>query len=386
MKKFLPYLILGLLFLLCLFFFVLPNQLDKRINRVLDGSLYQPSQEALALHRKLLVVDLHCDALLWNRNLLERNVRGHVDIPRLLEGNVALQAFTVVTKVPLGMNIDRTVDKWDVITLLGMVQRQPVTTWGSLTQRALHQAKKLHEFAERSDGKFVLIKTATDLQGYLARRQNDHHITAGFLGIEGAHALDGKLANVDVLFDAGFRMMAPTHFFDTGLGGSAHGMNKGGLTEMGKEMIERMEAKGMLVDLAHASAQVIDDVLAIATRPVVVSHTGVRGTCNNNRNLADDQIARIAQTGGVIGIGFWDTAVCGTDARSIAKAIRYAANVADVEHIGLGSDFDGAVATPFDAAGMIKLTEALLAEGFNETELAMIMGGNVLRVLQKILP
>jgi microsomal dipeptidase-like Zn-dependent dipeptidase len=147
-----------------------------------------------------------------------------------------------------------------------------------------------------------------------------------------------------------------------------------------------MEAKGMLVDLAHASPKTIDDVLAIASKPVVVSHTGVRSTCDNNRNLSDDQITRIAQTGGVIGIGFWDTAVCGTEASAIAKAIRHAVNVAGVEHVALGSDFDGAVTTPFDAAGLVALTEALFEEGFTEAEMVLIMGGNVLRTLQQTLP
>jgi microsomal dipeptidase-like Zn-dependent dipeptidase len=147
-----------------------------------------------------------------------------------------------------------------------------------------------------------------------------------------------------------------------------------------------MEEKMMIVDLAHASSRAIDDVLAIATRPLVVSHTGVKGTCNNTRNLSDEQVKRIAQTGGVIGIGFWETAVCGVDARAIAHAIRYAVNLAGVEHIGLGSDFDGAVRTPFDAANIIQLTDALLAEGFSENEIAMIMGGNVLRLLQERLP
>src|SRR5205823_1747437 len=183
-------------------------------------------------------------------------------------------------------------------------------------------------------------------------------------------ALDGDLANLDALFDAGFRMMSPTHFFDNEVGGSAHGLNKGGLTEMGREMIRRMEAKHMIVDLAHASPKVIDDVLAMATKPVVVSHSGVKGTCDNTRNLNDTQMARIAQTGGVIGIGYWETAVCGRDVRAIARAIRYAVNLVGIEHVGLGSDFDGAIGAIFDTTGLSTLTEALLADGFSEGEIA----------------
>ena len=371
-----------------LVFFVLPAQLEKRLNKSLNPPPYRSSERAEELHKKLLVCDLHADSLLWDRDLMQRGSRGHVDIPRLIEGNVALQAFTVVTKTPYvwKMNIERNDDSSDNITLLAIAQRWPVATWSSLTQRALYQARKLDDLEARSAGKFVIIKTSADLSSYLERRTREPGITAGFLGIEGAHALDGKLENVDALFDAGFRMMAPTHFFDNDLGGSAHGVEKGGLTEKGREMVRRMEAMKMTVDLAHASAKTIDDVLAIATRPVVVSHTGVRGTCDNQRNLSDEQLKAIARTGGVIGIGYWDTAVCGTDAKAIASAIRYTANLVGVEHVGLGSDYDGAVVEPFDTTGLVEITDALLAEGFSDDEIRMIMGGNAIGLFARNLP
>ena len=387
-KKILFALLVIVLLLAGAFFFIVPAQLEKRLNATLNPPPYMASERAVELHKKLLVTDLHADSLLWARNLLDRGTRGHVDIPRLIEGNVALQAFTVVTKTPYvwKMNIERNDDKTDNIKILAIAERWPTSTWNSLTERALYQARKLQNAAAQSGGKFTVIKTSADLSSYLDRRINDHQITAGMLGIEGAHALDGKLDNIDVLFDAGFRMMAPTHFFDNDIGGSAHGVEKGGLTEKGKEMIRRMEAKHMIVDVAHASAQTIDDVLAIATRPVVVSHTGVRGTCDNQRNLSDDQLKRIAQTGGVIGIGFWETAVCGKDASAIAKAIRYTANLVGVDHVGLGSDFDGAVTTPFDTTGLVQITDALIAEGFTDEEIGKIMGRNTLRLLLQNLP
>ena len=387
-KKILIALAVILLLLLGAFFFVVPAQLEKRLNVTLNAPPYMASERALELHKNLLVADLHADSLLWDRNLLDHGTRGHVDIPRLIEGNVALQAFTVVTKTPYvwKMNIERNDDKTDNIKILAIAQRWPTSTWNSLTQRALYQARKLQDAAARSGGKFTVIKTSAELSSYLDRRIGERQITAGVLGIEGAHALDGDLANIDVLFDAGFRMMSPTHFFDNDIGGSAHGVEKGGLTEKGKEMIRRMEAKHMIVDVAHASAQTIDDVLAIATRPVVVSHTGVKGTCDNQRNLSDDQLKRIAQTGGVIGIGYWETAVCGKDATAIAKAIRYTANLVGVDHVGLGSDFDGAVITPFDTSGLVQITDALIAEGFTDEEIGKIMGRNTLRLLIQSLP
>ena len=159
-------------------------------------------------------------------------------------------------------------------------------------------------------------------------------MTAGLLAIEGAHALDDDPANVDVAFDAGYRMISPSHFFDNAFGGSAHGIVKGGLTAAGREMIERMEARGMVLDVAHASSATIDDVLAFARRPVIASHTGVRGTADNARNLSDEHLRGIAATGGLVGIGFWETACGGDDVASIARSIRYAVDVAGAAHVG----------------------------------------------------
>lgn len=387
-KKILITLAVILLLLLGAVFFILPEQLEKRLNVSLNPPPYLASERAVELHKKLLVADLHADSLLWDRDLLDRANRGHVDVPRLIEGNVALQSFTVVTKTPYvwKMNIERNDDTSDNITILATIQRWPTATWSSLTERALYQAKKLQDTAARSSRKFTLIRTSAELSSYLDRRMTEPDITAGFLGIEGAQALDGNLDNIDVLFDAGFRMMSPSHFFDTDMGGSAHGVDKGGLTDKGKEMIRRMEAKRMIVDVAHASAKTIDDVLAMATRPVFVSHSGVRGTCDNQRNLSDEQLRGIARTGGVIGIGYWDTAVCGTDAKAIAMAIRYTANLVGADHVALGSDFDGAVVTPFDTTGLVQITDALLAEGFTDEEIGKIMGRNVLTLLIQNLP
>lgn len=387
-KKILIVLAVIVLLLIGAFFFVVPAQLEKRMNAAINPPPYTASERAAELHKKLLVSDMHADSLLWARDLLDRSARGHVDIPRLIEGNVALQAFTIVTKTPYfwKMNIERNDDKTDNITILALAERWPTSTWNSLTQRALYQSRKLEDTAARSGGKFTVIKTSAELSSYLDRRATNPQITAGFLGIEGAHALDGNLDNIDVLFDAGVRMMAPTHFFDNDIGGSAHGIDKGGLTDKGREMIRRMEAKHMIVDVAHASAATIDDVLAMATRPVVVSHTGVRGTCDNQRNLSDDQLRGIARTGGVVGIGYWDTASCGRDAAAIAKAIRYAANLIGADHIGLGSDFDGAVLEPFDTTGLVQITDALIGEGFSDEAIGKIMGGNVLRLLIQNLP
>jgi len=389
MKKILRIIILVIAILIIgflVFFFGFAASFTEQIlNPIILHPPYTVSGKAGELHESLFVADMHADSLLWRRDLNEDSPIAHVDLPKLLRGNVALQAFTVVTKTPRGLNIERNTPDTDNIFFLALAQRQPVENLFGLTKRALWQARMLHEYAAKSGGKLIVIRSKKDLSAFVERRKTEK-IVGGLLGIEGAHALDGRLENVDVLFDAGFRMMSPSHFFDNDIGGSAHGVEKYGLTELGKNVIRRMESKGMLVDLAHASSNTIDDVLAIATRPVVVSHTGVKGTCDNQRNLSDDQLKQIAATGGVVGIGFWDTAVCGRDAAAIAKAIRYSVDLIGVDHVALGSDFDGSITAPFDASAEALVTEALLDQNFTDEEIGKIMGGNVLRVLSDNLP
>ncbi|MGJ0580171.1 dipeptidase [Xenorhabdus bovienii] len=368
-----------------IFFFVLPRLIETRMNRVI-GVTDVATQTAVDLHKRLQIADLHADTLLWGRDLLDRSTRGQVDIPRLIDGNVAVQVFAVVSKSPRGLNIEKNSAETDNVTLLALAQRWPWRTLFSLKERALYQAARLHEAAARSNGKLVVIKSRADLKAFLERRRSDPKIVGALLASEGAQVLEGDLANVDVLFEAGYRMMAPTHFFDTELGGSAHGIEKGGLTAAGADMVRRMEARSMIIDLAHASTKTIDDILAIATRPVVVSHTGVKGTCDNIRNLSDDQLRRIAAKGGLIGIGFWDKAVCDPTPTGIAKAQIYAANIAGDDHVALGSDFDGAVEMPFDATGLVSVTDALLKNGAQPERIAKLMGENQIRFLLENLP
>jgi len=367
-------------------FAVLPGIVESRMNRIGAGAPIAVSDAARALHANSFVADLHADTLLWDRDLLARGSRGHVDVPRLIEGNVALQAFTVVTKTPKNMNYDNNTGDTDNVTLLAVMQRWPRATWSSLLDRALYQSGRLHDAVNRSGGRLRLIESQKDLTEFVEQRKTDPQTVGCFLGIEGLHCLEGKVENVDVLFDAGFRMMGPVHFFDNAVGGSAHGVEKGGLTEFGHQVVRRMEERRILIDLAHASPKLIDDVLNVATRPVISSHTGVKGTCDRGRNLSDEHVRKIAETGGLVGIGYWDEAVCGHDVASIVAAIRHAAGVAGTDHVALGSDFDGAVTTPFDTTGVVAITEGLLAAGFPEEDIAKIVGGNVQRLLMQVLP
>ena len=227
-----------------------------------------------------------------------------------------------------------------------------------------------------------MIRTASDVDGLLADRHKGATVVGGLLSIEGLHNLEGRFENLDVLYAAGFRIAGLTHFFDNEVAGSMHGVAKGGLTGLGRQVVQRMEALGMIVDLAHASHATVADVLAMAKRPVVSSHAGVQATCKVNRNLTDDEVRGIAKTGGVVGIGFWDGAICSTRPEAAAKAIAYVRDLVGIDHVGLGSDFDGSTTTGFDASQIVAVTQALLDAGFSEDDIRKVMGGNVLRVIR----
>lgn len=367
-------------------FFLAPKYIDRSHNFIYPQSEHLRNFVPPDLHADLFVADFHADTLLWNRDLNKKSHYGHIDIPRLIEGNVALQGFSIVTKTPRKMQPDHNMGDSDNITLLAIAERWPIETWGSLSERAIFQADQLYRAAEKSGGKFRIIRDRADLSNYIEAHKSNHEMTAGFLTLEGSQALEGDLAKIDSLFGAGVRVIAPTHFFDTEYAGSAHGLTHNGLSAEGLKWLTTVESRRMIVDLAHASEQTISDVLAHAQRPVVVSHTGVRGICNSNRNLSDEHMQKIAEGGGLIGIGFFADATCGTSLEEVGRSIAYAAKIAGIDHVTLGSDFDGYVATPIDASQMGALTLQLQNMGFNEKSIRRIMGENLRDFLLKYLP
>ena len=364
------------------FFGFLPGYVEGSMNAVDGQPLIKVSDEAKALHKTLNIVDLHSDTLMWNRDLGDRADRGHMDLPRLQEGNVALQLFSSVTKTPKGQNYDGNGADTDNITLLTFAQLQPVKTWRSLVERSLYHASKRDNAVSGSDGKLQAVNKAQELDALLAARQKDRSTVGAMLTIEGLHNLEGKAENLDRLYDAGFRMAGFTHFFDNELGGSMHGLKKGGLTPFGREILRRMEAKGMIVDIAHLSHAGVAEVLAMAKRPVVSSHGGVQATCKVNRNLTDDEVRGVAKTGGIIGIGYWEGAICSTDPRAAAKAMKHVRDLVGIQHVALGSDYDGATTVRFDTSQLAQVTQALMDEGFTPDEIRAVMGENALRVIR----
>lgn len=361
-------------------------RLESWVNVVTPERLPEVGPRAEALHGTSFVADLHADSLLFGRDLLERSTMGHVDLPRLQEGGVALQIFSLPTIVPYGLNIESNEgDGLDMLTLAGVVQLSPTALLGPMG-RALHAADRLADFAAASDGEFFVIRTRADLAALQNARAAGADVTGAMLSIEGAHAMESEPENLVRLFDAGYRMIGLTHFFDNDYAGSAHGLERGGLSPLGRATIQEMERLGITLDLAHLAPVAVEEALDLSTRPTVFSHGGVRGTCDNQRNLSDEHVRRIAEGGGVVGIGYWEWAVCGTGMQDVARALAYVVRLVGADHAGLGSDYDGGTTVGFDTSQLAALTQALLDEGLSEPEVRKVMGDNVLRVLAANLP
>ncbi len=364
----------------------LPAIVESSMNVVLPHPAYQIRPDAARLHQSLFIADLHTDSLLWKRDLLKRSATGQIDLPRLQEGNVALQVFSATTKSPSDQNYDKNTGDSDNITLLAVVQFWPISSWGSLYERARYQLQKLWAFAEKSDGQLVVIQSKSDMHSFVERRAAGENVTAGVYLIEGAHPLEGDIENLDRLFKQGLRVSGLTHFFDNELGGSLHGISGEGLTPFGRQVILRAGELGLIIDVAHASPAMVRDVLAISERSVILSHGGVKGVCDTNRNLEDSLMLEIADKGGILGVGFWEGAICDASPLGIVRSIRYAIDLMGIDHVALGSDYDGAVTTLFDTSELAILTQTMMDEGFSVQEIRSVMGENVKRFLLENLP
>ncbi|KTE21567.1 MULTISPECIES: dipeptidase [unclassified Sphingopyxis] len=364
------------------FFGLAPGMTERSLNKIDGKPLAAVSDHARALHKTLTIVDLHSDTLLWQRSLLTRAGRGHVDLPRLEDGNVALQVFSSVTKTPKGQNYDANGGDTDNITALTIAQLQPPRTWTSLLERSLWHAEKLHRAVAKADGKLIAVAAPADIDALLAARAAKARPVGAMLSIEGLQDLEGDIRNLDRLHAAGFRMAGLAHFFDNDVAGSMHGIRKYRLTPLGRKVVPRMEELGMIVDIAHCSRACVADILKIARRPVVSSHGGVQATCKVNRNLDDEQIRGVAATGGLVGIGYWDAAICDTSPASIAKAMKHVRDLVGIQYVALGSDYDGGTTVRFDTSKLVQVTQALIDAGFTDDEIRAAMGGNAIRVLR----
>ncbi|MFT6450983.1 MAG: microsomal dipeptidase-like Zn-dependent dipeptidase [Halocynthiibacter sp.] len=379
----------GLVLLLAVaaFFIFAPGIAETAQNRIIAHEPYAISPPAQDLHASLVIGDWHSDTLMWKRDPLKRADRGHVDVPRLVAGNVAVQMFTTVTKSPAGQNYDNNSAKArDQLTPLMIGQLWPIRTWFNLTERGLYMAKRLARAESEAPEALKIIRSKGDLEAVLAARSGGAALTGALLGAEGGHVLSGDLANLDRLYGAGFRMIGLTHFFDNALGGSLHGQNNQGLTEFGRAVVAGMVERGIIIDLAHTSPQMARDVIAMTDVPLVVSHTGIYGNCPAKRNFPDALMQDIVASGGLIAIGYWEDVTCDASPVGVARTIKAAIALLGADHVALGSDYDGAVEVSFDTSELAALTQALMEEGVGEADIRAVMGGNMIRFLQSALP
>ncbi len=353
------------------------NIIESFVN-TLEPAIYpKVSSDAYDLVNSVGVIDLHCDAPLFEKDLTVCRYVGHVDFPRLVEGNVQLQIHAVATQLPFGFNHTMTIERRpDVLTLVygAMLSRMALMT---PYERLLYQAKRMRAMTERSNDAFWVDNRDIQLKG----KQ-----TAVVLGFEGAQGVGDKPENIARLYAEGYRIAGLSHFHDNDYCGSHHGETGRGLSDMGHTLVEMAGRLNMIVDLAHASSQTIHDVCHYK-KPVLCSHTGITGHYDSTRNISNEDAKLIADVGGVIGIGFWLDAVGSPMVSDIVDGIEYGINVAGVESIALGSDFDGGIRATADTAEMPYLiVDEMLRRRIPTMTIELVVFRNAKRILQENLP
>ena len=320
------------------------------------------NRDPLDFHKQITVVDCHCDTLLdvmnKGRRLCNYSEEGHVDLVRLQQGGVNVQFFAAF--------IETVYKPFNALT------------------RSLELINTFYRELDMCGGMLV--------HGYNTRQirkslKNDKIVAV--LGIEGGEALNGNLAVLHALYRLGVRFLGLTWNQRNQIAdGVGEALTGGGLTKFGREVVREMNNLGMLVDLSHISEAGFWDVLAHSRDPVMVSHANCYTLQNHIRNLKDDQIKALAESGGVLGLSFFPE-FTGNSIEDFLDHIDFVAALAGTEVIALGSDFDGIEKTPDglgDARCYPGITVKLLLErGYTEKEVKGIMGGNVLRLIERVL-
>jgi membrane dipeptidase len=327
------------------------------------------SNEARALHAEFPPIDLHADTLMWSRwfgydlhtrhepPLWRAALGGHIDLPRMRDGGMGAQFFGLVS-LPTGKRargLARAVDE-EIDLLAEAIARRP--------------------------GELRLVKTASEVED--CRRDG---AIAALLGIEGAHALEGDLDRIDAFARRGVRYLGLLHFTPNEAGWPAYGPGRndnGGLTPWGLDLVGRCESAGVLVDLAHINRKGFLDACSVATRPPIVSHTGVLGAFEHWRNIDDAQLRAVADKGGIVGVIFCPKYLGGSGLEHVVRHLVHILDVLGEDTPALGSDWDGfIVPTPrlADPRGLPLLTDALLRAGLPARTIGKILRGNVMRVL-----
>jgi len=359
---------------------------SKYLYRWANTSILQPPYEispaARQLHGTLLIADLHIDSAVHLVDFSKPQLHGHVGRDRLAAGGLALMTLSLPTEVSIagwrGIN---------GMAIGGVINGQPAETWFSNFKRGQFFLRHVRNVVAANSERMFVIENQADLRNLIESWEPGGERRLGIVAaVEGIHILDDDIDNLRPLIDSGIRMISLTHAFDNEAAGANTGRAKGGLTAYGREVLRIMQDNNVILDLAHLSEEAAHEALDIVSTPVVISHTGVRGTCDKDRNVSDEIIRRVGETGGVIGVGLFRSVLCGDDLGAIVSAMNHIRDLTGVKHIALGSDFDGTVTVIFDVGGLPLLTEALLDNAYTPEEIRMIMGGNILRVLSGALP
>jgi membrane dipeptidase len=367
------------------------------------------AERAHKLHFSSIVLDTHDDTtqrfFSKDYDLGKRNSDGHVDIPRMREGGMNGIFFSI----------------W----IDGRIMGPPAV------QKALDQIDAVHQNALKYSKDMVLCLTAEDV-----RRAHAHGKIAALIGVEGGHMIGNDIRVLRMFGDLGVRYMTLSHFYnDEWADSSTDKPVHNGLTEFGKDIVREMNRQGIMVDISHVSDKTFYDALEVSKAPLIASHSSCRALCNHVRDMSDEMIKALAAKGGVIQINyeksFIDQAykdasdklsggvvaefdqlkkVCGDDQECfgrkmaeqekqataegklphvswerIVEHIDHAVKLVGPDHVGLGSDFDGASMPDGmeDCSKLPKITEALLRKGYSEDDIRMILGGNTLRVMEQ---
>jgi membrane dipeptidase len=326
------------------------------------GLSEEQEQRALKLHRESIIFDAHCDTVLQvlegKRTLGERSEDGHVDIPRLKAGGIKAQVFSVFVR-----------PEW----------------YGDAVHATLKGIVTLTREIKKNEDDVMLARSFKDVKKAVAEGK-----VAAFISIEGGEALQGDLDMLEVYAKMGVSSIILTWNNRNAIADGAGDIrSNGGLSSFGVEVIKEMERLGMVVDLAHISPKGFWDALEVCEKPVIVSHALPRKFMDIPRNLDDEQIKAVAERGGVIGVSFYFTSYGGAEGslEKVLDAIDYIADKAGVDCVGIGSDFDGFTGTVEGLEScekFINITRGLVHRGYSDEDIEKILGGNFMRVYEKV--
>lgn len=366
------------------------------------------AERARKLHFSSIVLDTHDDTtqrfFTKDFDIGKRNPDGHIDIPRMREGGMNAIFFSI----------------WIDGRIMGP----------AAVQKALDQIDALHENVRKHSKDLVFCRTAEEV-----RRAHAQGKIAALMGVEGGHMMGNDIRVLRIFGDLGVRYMTLTHFYnDEWADSSTAKPEHNGLTDFGKEVVREMNRQGIMVDISHVSDKTFYDALEVSKAPLIASHSSCRALCNHVRDMSDDMIKALAAKGGVIQInyersfidqaykGAADKAMggvveslskiekdCNNDQQCVDKKrkeiqkqledsgalphvsweriidhIDHAVKLAGADHVGLGSDFDGADMPEGmeDCTKLPKITEALVRRGYTDDDIRKILGGNLLRVME----